>query len=86
MGEGEAGARKEVYLSMSWKIRTGTFGVQEGSDIVRHWELVPEQPSMDPYQVALEIRHLLRTFEDATEQEVENVAARHGYGVRWSEV
>lgn len=53
---------------------------------MRHWELVPEQPSMDPYQVALEIRHLLRTFEDATEQEVENVAARHGYGVRWSEV
>lgn len=50
---------------------------------MREWELVPVNPSLDPYQVAVEIRHLITSFEDATEAEVESVAARHGWSIHW---
>lgn len=50
---------------------------------MRKWNLVHRESDIDPYQVTLAIEFLLKNFPDATEDEVEQVAKRHGYEVTW---
>lgn len=51
---------------------------------VRKWSLKwGGKTEIDVYQVTQAIEFLLRSFPDATEEEVEQVARRHGYEVQW---
>lgn len=51
---------------------------------MRQWNLKwGGETEIDVYQVTQAIESLLRSFPDATEEEVEQVARRHGYEVQW---